>query len=151
MKPKSRLRSYLALAGSSLLAISYSHAATYYWDDNGTTAGFGTANGTWGSAGSTLWNNDILGGSVGSPNTLGTSITTTFSDLLNFGTATAGLGAGTITVSGTVDAGDITFGTASGAIVLSGGRDRVRGTVPSLPGSDARPGPLQPGTHESNF
>ena len=37
MKPNSTLRSYLALAGSSLLAISSSHAATLTWDsDTGT-------------------------------------------------------------------------------------------------------------------
>jgi hypothetical protein len=36
MKPKSALRSFLALAGSSLLAISYTHADTLYWDGKAT-------------------------------------------------------------------------------------------------------------------
>ena len=119
------------MAGS-FLAASVAQAATYYWDNNTTTAGFGTAGGTWSSAGSTLWNNDLLGGSVGAPNTLGTSITTTTSDALNFGTATAGLAAGTITVSGTVNANSLTFGSASGAILLSGGTITLDGTTPTI-------------------
>ena len=42
MKPTSRLRSFLFLAGSSLMAISSASAITYYWDSNNGTAGFGT-------------------------------------------------------------------------------------------------------------
>lgn len=125
MKSKPTLRSYLALAGSSLLAISSASASIYYWDNNGSTAGFGTATGTWDSAG-TLgsgtqgWGTDVTGliAPTGTITTLNTNSTT---DALNFGTATAGLAAGPITVSGIVSAGDITFGSASGAVVLSGG------------------------------
>jgi autotransporter-associated beta strand protein len=122
----------LALTAGCFALHSVAQAATYYWDNNTTTAGFGTAGGTWSSAGSTLWNNDLLGGSVGAPNTLGTSITTTTSDALNFGTASAGLSAGTITVSGTVSANSLTFGSASGAILLSGGTINLGGTTPTI-------------------
>ena len=105
-------------------------AATYYWDNNTTTSGFGNAGGTWSSAGSTLWNNDSAGGSAGSPNTLGTSITTTTADALNFGTTANALGAGTITLSGTVNSGAITFGSGNGAVILStGGTINLNGTV----------------------
>jgi autotransporter-associated beta strand protein len=93
-------------------------AATYYWDNNGATAGFGTAAGTWAApttgSGTQGWSADNTGG------TLPTNLTTTTSDALNFGAGT-GLSAGTITISGTVNAGDLTFASGSGAIVLSGG------------------------------
>ena len=95
-------------------------AGSFYWDNNTTTAGFGTAGGTWSSAGSTLWNGDPLGGSAGG--LLGNTITTASSDTSeNFGTASYGLAAGTVTVSGTVNSGPIIFGSQSGAIVLLGG------------------------------
>ncbi len=100
-------------AASLLLPARQACSATYYWDTNGTTAGFGTAGGTWGS--STFWNSDPLGGAAGT-----FTATTTTSDSINFGTASAGLGAGTTTV-GTGSAGSITFGSQSGAVVLSGG------------------------------
>jgi autotransporter-associated beta strand protein len=96
--------------------------ATYYWDNNGTSAGFGTAGNTWSSGGGTLWNNDPAGGTV-APSTLGTNVISRTLDNVFFGTNTAlyGLAAGTITVSGTVNAGTITFGSQNGAITLSGG------------------------------
>jgi autotransporter-associated beta strand protein len=50
MKLKSTLRSFLALAGSSLLAISYTHAANI-WDGGG-------GNGNWNTA--TNWDNDFV-------------------------------------------------------------------------------------------
>ena len=46
---------------------------------------------------------------------------------VELGTATDGLGAGTITVSGTVNANSLTFGSASGAILLSGGTINLLG------------------------
>ena len=47
----------LALAALLIhFAVPSAQAATYYWDNDGTgTTGFGTAGGTWSSAGSTLW------------------------------------------------------------------------------------------------
>jgi hypothetical protein len=94
--------------------------AVYYWDDDATTAGFGTAGasiGTWAAptAGPTAdWSLSATG-----PNAFA-SFTTGIGDTLNFGNGTTGLAAGTITVSGTVNAGNITFASGSGAIVLSG-------------------------------
>ena len=121
MKPKSALRSYLFLAGSSLLALSSLPAATFYWDNNGTATGFGDAGGTWAqnstSGGtSARWKTDVTGVAAGSA-----TQATSDADIFNFGTATSGLGAGTITVSGSVTMGDTLYGAASGAIVLSGG------------------------------
>jgi len=87
-------------------------AATYYWDTNGSTAGFGTAGGTWGT--SADWSTSNAG--TATP----TAATTTTSDSINFGFTSTGLAAGAITV-GSVSAGNITFATASGAIVLSSG------------------------------
>jgi len=100
------------------------HAATYYWDTNGTTAGFGTASGTWGT--DAWWNTDVSGGA-------GTFATITDTrDLLNFGTASAGLGAGSIAVSGAPGFSTLTFGSASGAIALTGGTLGMLGTASTI-------------------
>lgn len=93
-------------------------AVELYWDEDGTTAGFGTASGTWTSPtpGPTIgWSTDSAGTATI------TSLTTTTSDRLYFGTAASGLGSGTVTVSGAVNAGDLFFGNASGPLTLSGG------------------------------
>ena len=56
-------------AGGVFLAAFFSFAArsaeayTYYWDTNGTTTGFGTASGTWGT--DAWWNTDSTGGGAG--------------------------------------------------------------------------------------
>jgi autotransporter-associated beta strand protein len=127
MKLKSSNRFLLAaitLAGLSV-AMPPASAATYYWDNDGTTAGFGTAAGTWAvpttgdaTQGWSTSNTGVL--LPGNVTTLGTSNTV---DAVNFGAGTVGngLGAGTITVSGTVNCGNMTFGSQSGSIVLSGG------------------------------
>jgi hypothetical protein len=125
----SRKRSILArgialLVGGAFLAPA-AHAATYYWDNNGTNPGYGTAGGTW--AEPTIgdatqgWSTSNTG--VLLPATITTLSTNATTDALNFGVATAGngLGAGTITVSGTVQAGNMTFGSLSGVIVIRGG------------------------------
>jgi autotransporter-associated beta strand protein len=100
----------------ALFAAPSAFATTYYWDNNGTTAGFGTASGTWAAPTASQWSTDGTG--VAAP---GASITTLTTDALYFGNGATGLGAGTIIVSGSVSAGNITFGSGSGAIVLSGG------------------------------
>jgi len=126
MKPRrifsaARLSFPLASALVALLAAPVAKAATYYWDQNtAATAGFGAAGGTWNTTGSSTWNLDPLGGNAGTPTAGIVSTNTTTADGENFGTATAGLTAGTITV-GTVSAGSMVFGAASGAIVLNGG------------------------------
>lgn len=105
--------------------------STYYWDNNSTTAGFGTAGGTWLAptpGGTTGWSMDSTGAS-----TIG-SITTGTTDALNFGTSSVGLATGTIAVTGPVSANSITFGSASGAIILgtAGQTITLGGTTPTI-------------------
>ena len=125
MKPRTTIRpSYpLAAAIATMLAQIASPVAQaagpYYWDNNGTTAGFGTAAGTWAAP---TTGSATQGWSTNSAGTVTpVSVTTATTDALNFGNGTTGLAAGTITVSGTVSAGNITYASGSGAIVLSGG------------------------------
>ena len=117
MKPTIRLHAFLF--GSTFLATAAIQASTLYWDNNTTTSGFGTAGGTWSSAGSNLWNQDALGATANGG--LLTGYATTTADNLNFGSSANGLAAGTVTVSGTVNSGNITFGTSPGNIIPSGG------------------------------
>jgi len=112
MKPTTRLR--LFLLGSSLLATTLSNAATFYWDSDSTTAGFGNTDGTWGT--DTFWST-VADGTGATANT-----TTTSLDDLNFGTATDGYTGGrTVTVNSTQLARLLTFGAASGSVALTGG------------------------------
>ena len=105
----------------ALVAVSASaQAATYYWDNNGVTAGFGTAAGTWAAPttgdGTQGWSTSSTGVLVPG------SVTTAAADTLNFGFNPNGLATGTITVSGAVDVGAaINVANGSGAITLSGG------------------------------
>ncbi len=112
----------------SLFAAPAAFAATNYWDNNGSTAGFGTAAGTW--ADPTIgdatqgWSTDPTG--LTEP----VSLTTTTNDDAFFGNFPNGLAAGTITVSGTVSNGNMTFPTNSGgAIVLTNGTIYLADTV----------------------
>jgi autotransporter-associated beta strand protein len=103
-----------------MLAGTAQAAGPYYWDNDGATLGFGTpAAGTWAAPtignGTQGWSMDSTGATVPIDQT------TTNTDALNFGNGGSGLGAGTVTISGTVEAGDMTFASGSGAIVLSGG------------------------------
>ena len=108
-----------------LFAAGSAQAATYYYDNDSNTAGFGTAGGTWaaptpGSAPG--WTTNSAGTSIPG------SVTTTTNDTLNFGNGSTGLEAGTITVSGTVSASNMTFASGSGEIVLSGGNITLAST-----------------------
>lgn len=108
----------ITFAVALLLCATPVFADVVYWDTNGSTAGFGTASGTWAAptpGGTTGWSLDSTGASA-----IG-SVTTTTADTVNFGTDTDGLGAGTINISGTVEAAILRFGKASGPIVVSGG------------------------------
>lgn len=91
----------------------------YYWDNDGTTAGFGVASGIWAAPttgdSSQGWSRDATGV------TLPADMATTTRSSVNFGNGSMGLGAGTITVSGSVTNGNMTFASGSGTIVLSGG------------------------------
>ena len=67
-------------------------AATYYWDNDGATAGFGTAAGTW--AVPTIGDSTQGWSTNGTGGTLPVNVTTTTSDPVNFGNGATGLGAG---------------------------------------------------------
>ena len=125
-KPSVKMFTKAVVLVSALLFGNAVSATNYYWD-NDAAAGFGTAGGTWAAPTLNLWSLDPTG--VATPEA---SITTTSSDALHFGTATDGLGAGTITFSGTVSANSLTFGSASGAITLSGGTNTLGGTTPTI-------------------
>lgn len=123
MKPSFRFHTLL-VASSIIAASPLTHSETYYWDNDGSTAGFGTASGTWAAPttnnGTQGWSTDSTG------STLPTGTTSTSaSDTVNFGSSTAGLSAGSITVSGTVNVGNIIFGsgaaTTPGTVALTGG------------------------------
>jgi autotransporter-associated beta strand protein len=94
-------------------------AHPYFWDNDGSTNGFGTASGTW--AAETVGNTS-QGWVMNHEGTTVPGNVTTSSDVpVYFGTAARGLAAGTINVSGTVQSGNMTFGAASGHIRLEGG------------------------------
>ena len=117
------LSAAVAILGLGLLAfgpVGTAQAATYYWDNDGTTAGFGTAGGTWAAP---TTGDSTQGWSTSATGVLlPGNVTTATTDTTNFGNDGAtGLGAGTITVSGTVSSGNMTFASGSGAIALSGG------------------------------
>lgn len=127
--PKSPLAAGLAALAALLtqIAAPSAFAITYYWDNDGATAGFGTAAGTWAAPttgnGTQGWSTDATG------STLPGNVTTTTNDVLNFGTGSTGLASGTITVSGTVEANSMAMATNSGAITLSGGTIVFGGTA----------------------
>jgi autotransporter-associated beta strand protein len=105
-------------------------AATYYWDNDGATAGFGTAAGTWAvpTTGSATqgWSTSATGELEPA------EVTTTTADVLNFGNGATGLATGTVTVNGTVDANKLVISSGSGAITLTGGTVALGGTAPSI-------------------
>ena len=106
-------------------------AVTYHWDNDGVTAGFGTAAGTW--AAPTIgdstqgWSTDATGVTVP------VNITTSTNDVLNLGLgAGLGLASGSITVSGTVEANSVTIGAGSAALTLNGGTIAFGGLTPPV-------------------
>lgn len=106
---------------------------TYYWDNNGSTAGFGTAAGTWAAptTGTTSqgWSSNASGTAVPS------TVTATTGDELNFGGTSNGLAAGTIGISGDVAARSLVFSSRSGAITLTGGTIAVTSIIAQNNGS----------------
>lgn len=123
----------LGLSAIALLALcsQSAQAVNYVWDENGATAGFGTAGNTgtsWSSSTSLFAADNTAGTTAPS----GTQATTT-GDTAIFGKdgTNPGLGAGVITVSGTVDIGSIRFGssTGQGAVTLSGGTINLPATA----------------------
>jgi autotransporter-associated beta strand protein len=116
MKPRilstARLAVPLATAIAALLAVQSASATNYYWDVNGTTAGFSTVVGAWNGT-NAFWG----------PNSSGTGGTyiaapTTSDDLFITPAAT---NTGSITISGTQNAGSLTFGNPVGVVTLTSG------------------------------
>lgn len=128
MKPRrlSALRLSFPLAAAlAALFTNSALAATYYWDQNAATTGFGAGTGTWTNPTVSRWSTNSSGTA-----TPGASITTAIGDPLNFGTDTVGLGTGSITVTGTVDAASLRFGSqTTGNVNLSGGTINLGATT----------------------
>jgi len=110
MKPKHTLRNFLALAGSSLLAISSAHAATRWFD--GGTVDIGT-NGNGASTGGTgTWNTTILNWDAGaSPHVAWNNANADDAVIA---------GSGTLTVGVPVTVGALTLSYTSGTRTISG-------------------------------
>ena len=136
-RPAARLSFPLASALAALfaqLAAPTAQATSYYWDNNGATAGFNFVNGITATYG--VWTTSIgttYGWSTSSAGTVAAAnVTTQLTDDLNFGYTTTGLTPGTITVSGTQNANSLTFaigsGTAPGPVTLSGGTINLSAT-----------------------
>lgn len=104
MKPKSKLLHFLALAGSSLLAVSSASAqSTLYWDGGTTdiaTDGNGVSGGTAGTWDTTLKNWDA-----------GAAPHVAWDNTNPFDTAVFGGTAGTVTLGSNVTVGGLTFNT----------------------------------------
>ena len=102
------------LATALLACVWPAAGATNYWDNNGASAGFGAAGGTWGV--DPLWGQDFTGASAPAVTV------TTADDDLYFGLPGLGLESGTIALDGTNQAfRSIRFGLASGAVAITGG------------------------------
>jgi autotransporter-associated beta strand protein len=111
---------------AAVLAMPSAHAATYYWDTNGNTAGLGDTAGTWGT--SAFWgslngasNRIVINGTQATANTAILA-----GDTVYFGTIDLPLGstASTIGITGAgVQANQIVFGLGQGSqgVTLSGG------------------------------
>jgi autotransporter-associated beta strand protein len=99
VKPQSSLRSLLVAAGSSLLALSSSHAATLYWDGTSATANADGGTGNWDNNNLTNWDTLALVGA----NSVWLNSTP---DLAVFGGT-----AGTVSLTSAITTGGITFNT----------------------------------------
>ena len=117
----------LAVFAAALTPQPAGAAITYYYDNDSSNPGFGTAGGVWAAPTTGPipgWTTDGTGASIPG------SITTAITDTINFGNGATGLGAGTITLIGALSCSNITFAAGSGAIVLSGGTSL---TLPASP------------------
>ncbi|MFU8848917.1 MAG: hypothetical protein ACNA77_09420, partial [Opitutales bacterium] len=136
MKLKYNLHNLLAAIGALMVLVSSASAVVVYWDSNGATAGFGTANGTWGT--SAWWNTE----STGTP--APTITDTTADDDVVFGTSLNSYG-GTVTTNAALFANSITFG-GTGNTTLSG-----TGNITLGNGTDGAGGVTRDGTGTSRI
>ncbi len=125
--PTARLFAAFAAAGLAVSAAPSARATDYFWDVNGSTAGFSTITGAWNT--SAFWNPTSTGG------TGGTLIVnpTSADDLFVTGGTT-----GTITVTGNKTASSFSFGTSATALgvaaTVSGGTSLTLGGTGALNG-----------------
>ena len=130
MRNSISLRAVLVLAAAFLgLAAGTARAGvTYYWDVNGTTAGFSTVVGTWDGVNNYYWNSDSTGGGGGA-----LIVAPTSDDDLIIPQATTNTGS--LTVSGTQNAGSITFAANVGpTVTITGGTSITIGGAGSSSG-----------------
>lgn len=111
MKPKSSLRHFLALAGSSLMAISFANAQSTRWFDGGAVdiAGNGNSASTGGAG---TWDTTILNWDAG-------AVSRVAWDNANADNAVIA-GSGTLTVGVPVTVGSLTLSYTSGTRTVSG-------------------------------
>ena len=158
MKPKNTLRYFLALAGSSLLAISSASADTLFWSANGTTQGgagtWDTSTARWGTVAAgpyaTTWDNTtnandtaVFGSTagvvaLGTPITVGgltfntTGYSITGSTLTLAGASAPVISAGTsitATISSDIAGTNGLEKTGAGTVILSGTNNTYSGTT----------------------
>ena len=112
-RPEARV--LLALAVLAILAVHPVHAATVYWDLNGSTEGAGSAtpDGTWDAA-TENWNDTADG-----TGTVSAWSDSTPGNTAVFAAGTNATGTYTVTVDGTRDIGGLTF--QEGTVTISGG------------------------------
>jgi len=108
MKPKSILRSFLLAVGSSLLAVSYSHAASLTWDISA-AAGVTGGTGAWNTS-NTNWTTD-----GGATNISWTNVVGTPKDDAIFGGAT-----GTVTLGEAISLRNLSFTNLAGPYIITG-------------------------------
>lgn len=111
MKPKSSLRHFLALAGSSLMAISFANAQSTRWFDGGAVDIAGNDNSA-STGGAGTWDTTILNWDAG-------AVSRVAWDNANADNAVIA-GSGTLTVGVPVTVGSLTLSYTSGTRTVSG-------------------------------
>jgi autotransporter-associated beta strand protein len=109
MKAKFTSRLHLLLAGSALLAVSGTHAATLYWDGTSSTANADGGNGTWNNLSTANWDTLTIGGADSQWNNSGLD------------TAVFGGAAGTATLGENISVGGLRFDTTGYTIDAGAG------------------------------
>jgi len=132
-------RRWLALAVAAVGAFGLTRptaAAVYYWDVNGTAAGFSTVVGAWDGS-SSFWNTDSTGGAGG-------GVTNTTASTMDLIIPQATTNTGSITVTGTQSASSITFATnvgpttniTGGTAIVIGGTGTYSGIIQQSTGAN---------------
>ncbi len=133
MKAKS-LPNPLGIASCILMMSYQAQAIEYWWDSNGTAAGFGNTGGTWGT--SAFWSDSSAG-----TNTPTVAVTNS-SDTVNFGTGTLNYDNSTVSVAlGAVSVNSIAYGagqTRAIALGTAGNILTLAGATPTITVNNAR-------------